>query len=635
MRRSSHSFRNLCDGSVMESLGGSYDTLPGVLRPTSLRVALQRSDRIVLGGLALIVVQVAFRAWALAGSWFYFDDLAFMSQAMNEPFDASYLFQSYGGHLMPGGFASARALTELAPYTWWPWALFLLVLQTIASLGMLRLLLSMFGRRPLVLVLLAGFLFYVFTLSAGIWWAAGINQLPLLIALVFGLHAYLDHLRTRRWRSLAVALVWTVVGLLFYEKTLLLIGVYAIITLAYFTTGDTPERLRALWRDYRAATISFAVLGAAYLGLYVALGPDIATGDNGGGDWGLLAWNLVMVSFTSAIIGGPLTWQSLGVGSLADPAILLQLASWAALVGVVVYARTSRTHSLRAWAPLIFTLTCNAVLLASTRAAAVGPDIAREYRYQTESGALFVIAAGLAFLPLVGAHEQNAQRPAAAPVWERRRYVGLGAAVVTALALVSSTVYVDNWQDGNRTRAYFDTVRSVLEDADTPPPLVDAGIAQDLLWSYRYPENTYSHMFRELAGPLNFPKWSVDNLFMFDDDGHLAPVTIPPVRSMVPTDGCGYRFNDDGEMSIPLDGPVIGGGWWLQISYFSDTNVRAEVVAGDSKHDVEMPRGGHNLYVSAEGEFQSVELREDGGNATGLCVTAMTLGLPIPTPASS
>jgi heme/copper-type cytochrome/quinol oxidase subunit 2 len=606
-----------------------------VLSPTRPRVAALRRDRILVGGLALVAVQLVFRAWGLWGSWFYFDDLAFMSQAMNQPFGLDFLFQSYGGHLMPGGFASAWALTQLAPYQWWPWALFLLALQALAGVGMLRLLVSMFGRRPLVLALLAGYLFYVFTLSAGIWWAAGINQLPMLIALTFGLHAFLDHLRTRRWQSLVVALLWTLGGLLFYEKTLLLVGVYAIIALAYFTTGDTPERLRGLWRDYRAATLSFAVLGATYLGLYVALGPDIATGDNGGGDWGLLTWNLVMVSFASAIVGGPLTWQSLGVGSLADPGAVLQLASWAALVGVVVYARTSRTHSLRAWMPLAFTLACNAVLLAGTRATAVGPDIAREYRYQTESGALFVIAAGLAFLPLVGAREQNVSSSAGSPVWERVRYVVPGAAVVAVLALVSSVTYVHNWQDGNRTRAYFDTVRSVLEDADTPPPLVDGGIAQDLLWSYRYPENTYSHMFRELAGPLSFPSWTVDNLYMFDDAGHLSPVVIPPVRSMVPTDGCGYRFDEDGVMTIPLDGPVIGGGWWIQIAYAGPRSVDAEVVAGDATHDVVMPEGIHNLFVSAEGEFQSVELREDEGHDPGLCVTALTLGLPIPTSASS
>ena len=143
-----------------------------------------------MGGLALIAAQLAFRAWALSGSWFYFDDLAFMSQAMNQPFDRRLPLPVVRRPPDARRLRLRAAADRLvAPYQWWPWALFLLALQALAGVGMFRLLLSMFGRRPLVLALLAGYLFYVFTLSAGIWWAAGINQLPLLIALAFGLHA--------------------------------------------------------------------------------------------------------------------------------------------------------------------------------------------------------------------------------------------------------------------------------------------------------------------------------------------------------------------------------------------------------------------------------------------------------------
>ena len=82
-----------------------------------------------------------------------------------------------------------------------------------------------------MLALLAGYLAYVFTLSAGIWFAAGINQLPMQVALVFGLHAHVEYLRHRRIRSLVWAIAWTLAGLVFYEKTLLLLGIYAIVAL--------------------------------------------------------------------------------------------------------------------------------------------------------------------------------------------------------------------------------------------------------------------------------------------------------------------------------------------------------------------------------------------------------------------
>src|SRR5205823_6632691 len=102
-------------------------------------------DRYLLVGGTMIVVQLVFRVWSLWGSWFYFDDLAFMSRAMNQPFDLDYLTESYGGHLMPAGFALAWVLTKWAVYDWGPWALTLLLMQLAASIGMLRLLLSMFG----------------------------------------------------------------------------------------------------------------------------------------------------------------------------------------------------------------------------------------------------------------------------------------------------------------------------------------------------------------------------------------------------------------------------------------------------------------------------------------------------------
>jgi hypothetical protein len=277
----------------------------------------------------------------------------------------------------------------------------------------------------------------------------------------------------------------------------------------------------------------------------------------------------------------------------------------------------------------------DAILLASNRATVVGPDIAREYRYQPESGALFVIGAGLALLPLAGAIERNPLRDGASVAWERR-YAAPVVAVVVTLALVSSTSYIHTWQSGNRTREYFDNVRATLSGQDEPPALVDAGIPQDLLWSYRTPENTYSHIFRELGVPLRFPSWAGD-LYMLDDNGKLAPVVFDlnaPSRSMVPTTGCGYRFVK-GTMTIPLDGPVIGDGWWIRMFYRSPGPAAIEVLAGDLRHRIDLPAshdGG--VYFSVAGQATAIVIHPDGPatpatGPKGLCVTGLMLGLPI------
>ena len=592
---------------------------------------------LVLYGVGLVALQLAFRGWALAGSWFYFDDIAFMSRAMNQPLDASYLLESYGGHLMPAGFLVNWLLTDVAVYTWEPWAGVLLALQAVAGLGMLRLLVSLFGRKPFVLALLAGYLTLVFTLSVGIWWAAGINQLPMQVALVFGLHAHVQYLRTRRLRSLAAALAWTVFGLVFYEKTLLLLGIYAIFGFGWFTTGTTPDRLRQLWTRYRAGVLAYGVLGVAYVAFYIQYGLDFSPGTANAQPWSPIAYQLVGTTMLPGLVGGPLQWQPLSVGAFGDPSQLVVLVSWASFAGVVVHGYRSRTKSLRAWSLLAFTAVCNVLLLASARANVVGPDIAREFRYQTETSALFVLALGLAFLPLLGAPEQNEERESAEHESAERENPRLVAAIsiaVVAAAMISSVRYVDLWQERNPSKQYFAHVAQSLSAAEHKPvPLADLGIPQTLLWSYRYPENAYSHVFRNHDADTSYPRASVDRLYVFDDQGQLSPATIPPTRQQLGGSGCGFPLTGD-STTVPLDGPVIGGGWWIRISYASPEDADVHVRAGEEEHDLSLPAGLHNVFLQAAGEFNEVQLTGYGED-TGLCVTALTLGLPVPTPTPS
>lgn len=596
---------------------------------------LRRPDRFLLAGGVLILLQLGFRAWALWGSWFYFDDLAFMSRAMNQPFDLGYLTESYGGHLMPAGFGLAWVLTSWWPYDWAPWAVTLLLLQLVANVGMLRLLVSMFGRRPMVLVLLAGYLAWVFTLPAGVWWAAGINQIPLQIALGFGLTAFLAHLRTRRVRPLVVSVLWVAAGLLFYEKTVLVIGIYALVALCWFSSGKTPERLRRLWDEYRLAVVVFVVLGGAYLGLYAAYGLNFSPGESADVPWGPIAWNLVAVAMFPAVVGGPLSWEPITGGAFANPADVLQVVSWAAVGALVFYAWRSRTISKRAWSLLAFTTLGNVALLASARAGIVGPDIAREYRYQTETAAIAAIAIGLAFLPLRGAREENAVRPDAPDGYEGPRLVAALTVVVVALSAVSGVRWVDVWQQRNPTRAYLDHVETALTTADRPVPLVDAGVPQNLLWSFRYPENTYSHLFRPWAGDMAFPRHVVDDLYLFDDAGDLAPARLDPARQMERPrgHGCPYRLSG-AAVRVPLDGPVIGTGWWITVDYETDTETPLRLVAGDQTHEVTLPAGEHTAWFQASGTFRSVVI-DSFPEGSDLCVRALALGSPVPAPPTS
>jgi hypothetical protein len=111
-------------------------------------------------------------------------------------------------------------------------------------------------------------------------------------------------------------------------------------------------------------------------------------------------------------------------------------------------------------------------------------------------------------------------------------------------------------------------------------------------------------------------------------------VGVVPTRSMRPVDTCGYRLSD-AATSVRLDGPVIGGGWWIQAEYESDEDTSVRFTAGDSVHEMDLPAGHHTAFFSAVGTFRTVQVQHDGGDGDdadpGLCVTSLVLGLPVPT----
>jgi hypothetical protein len=579
----------------------------------------------------VILVALGFRAWALAGSWFYFDDLAFMSAGMNDPLSWDFVGRVYAGHLMPAGWLVIKGLATWAPYQWPVWAGLLLLLQAVASIGMLRLLRTMFGSSPVVLALLSGYCFFIFAVPAGVWFAAGINQLPFLVALAFGLHAHLSYLRTHSRLSLVATLGWTLVGLAFYEKTFLLFGLYALVALCWFSRGRLLDRVSMLWRTHRLGVAAHGVVAVGYLAIYLKYGLSFGAQPSAT----LLsevAYRLVGVAFSTGTVGGPLEWRSMSANSLADPSDLISLGSWVVLGSVVWYAAGTRTRSRRAWSLILFTLAANVYLLSSARASLVGPDIGLEYRYQTESAAVFVLALGLAFLPLRGALEVNDVREGVARPHEQAPRVRLVTVLVVLLAMASTLAYVRNWQSGNATQGYYDNALSTIADSPVAPaPLVDLPLPQTLLWAFGYPENTYSHVFRNIDDIASYPDHSIDHLYVLDDAGRLTEAVLPAARTMVGGQGCGYVLGST-PTTIPLDGPVVGGGWWIRMAYISPEALTVRISLGTTTETLDLPQGPHTAFFKADGSYESVRL--DNSGRGGACVTELTLGAPIAPPAS-
>ena len=163
-----------------------------------------------------------------------------------------------------------------------PYAITLILLQAAASLGFFMLLRSLFGARLGILAPLALYLFSSITLNSFIWWAAGVNQLALQVAIGWGLFAHVAYLRTGRLRWVLVTALVIVGCLTFYEKVLLTYGAIAIITLAYFTTGSIRHRVQQIWSHHRVALVVHVACGAAYLVVYARFALSLPETQGGG-----------------------------------------------------------------------------------------------------------------------------------------------------------------------------------------------------------------------------------------------------------------------------------------------------------------------------------------------------------------
>ena len=244
-----------------------------------------RQRLVVPVAVGLILAQLAYRAWVSAHSYWEGDDFQLISQTFG-PGGRSLngLLTGIRGHVMPAGLyvtwlvnriVSARLRPSPAGVTD-------RCSRPSPASGFLRLLLVGFGRRWGIvppLVLYAG---DAFTVQSSVWWATGVQALPVQIAFFWAMSYQVSYLQSRRAVHALAATAWVVVGLLFYEKSLLVIGTMAIVTVAYFTQGSAGERLRTVWRTYRLSVLANLALGVVLPGALRALRAELRprTGDS-------------------------------------------------------------------------------------------------------------------------------------------------------------------------------------------------------------------------------------------------------------------------------------------------------------------------------------------------------------------
>lgn len=587
--------------------------------------------------LGLIAVQLAFRARVTFGSWYNDDDYTFISRLFEHGPTASALLDGYSGHFMPGGFLVSWILQRTWPYEYAAPALVIVGMQLIADLGMLLLLVRLFGERRGILPLLALFLFTSFTIPQSVWWAISINQLPYLIAMTWGLAAFVGYLRTPRWTGAAHAAAWVVLGMLFYEKSVLIPVAMAFLTLAYFTTGSLQERIAESWRRYRAAWILLGAVGVAYVVAYLTWARSFGATQTLGPALAPTMENLVVHCWMVGVFGGPLSWTRTGGTplSFSDPSGLVVVVAAACLVLLLREIVRTRTHGLRGmFLPAVF-LVLDGLLVTGGRASLAGPAFGLDYRYLGEMSLVTAVGLGCALMPIARSRVRvEVQRPST--FFDVTPRVVAASAVCLVLALLSTRSYADNWDKGLIGAAYMKALIHDTDQATPATPVVDQPLPSFVMWPLTFPANLADRVLRPAPPGLRFATAATDTILIPGPDGHLRQLAVAPDRRAPPSANttCAHRVGH-AMRRIRLDGPVEFGGWWVRIGYIASADSAITVSAGGFTQETSVTHGLHYLYFQAGTQtFDSIHLGHLVGEAT-LCTDDVTVGRPMPADGAS
>lgn len=566
--------------------------------------------------MALIALHLAIRAALAFGGYFYWDDLILVGRAGTQGLlSPDYLFDDHDGHVMPGAFLLAGAITRVAPLDWfWP-AVSLVVLALLASLALLRALYVILGWRPVLLVPLTFALFTPLAVPGFAWWAAGLNSLPMLAALAWVCADAILLVRTGNQRyAVSGALVY-LGGLLFFEKSAVIPFVaFAVAALYGYVTGGAAPR--QVWRQAARLWTATLALTAAWVGVYLLVVDQQR--------WSFdlsMTWDLLRRSFTHGIVpglvGGPWDWQRWAPASpWAVPPAAVMILGWAALAGVLAVSLLRKERLGPVWlAALAYAVACQIpiYLMRSSRFTAL--ELAQTLRYLPD---LVVV---LTLLAAVGLCAPNRQRSAWLNTSGRRTAViGVVAVGFVASSLYSTATFLTSWRD-NPTRSYLQNAQTglALAHASSHAPMLDQEVDPLVLQRVAWPENLASHMFALLRNRPEFASATTD-LRMLDVEGRLASAQVTWVRSIRvgPDPQCGYLVQPDFPARMPLDGPLLPADWTVEINYLGNsdgsmtmslsegTEVKVPVRPGLNRTYVRLPGAGDAITVSANTSALSV-----------------------------
>jgi len=599
------------------------------------------SDPVRTGFLLVLVVSLAVRFNVLRDSYFITDDFMLSSRAAESPFTLDYLVRVHTGHLEPIGFAVMWVLAHLAPWNWGAALTVLIIGQLVVAVMVWRLLVELFGKRPLTLVPFAMYCLTPLTAPATTWLSAAIIWLPLMAAVAGGTRQHARYLRTGRTRHALGAVVWLLVGFASFEKILVLLPYLVVLTVALSPGVRVGVRsLLALLRRTWVVWLGYVVVTLGYLALYLR---------SSGGDGAdrLFApspaqlWDFTYLSlfrtFIPGALGGPWSWQPAGyAGALVNSPRVFDWVCWIASAAIVCASLAMRRRMSRHWIALLTYLVGSMAVLAAGRVAFGGSIVALETRYLADAAIPLVVAVGCALMPLRG--EKDPWLPI---TWRLGDVVPAGArfaaGVLVGTLVVGLSLHAVNGYAGfsaaNPYRPFVESVRTSLaalpESAEVYDTALPVDIVGPIFEEYNLVSRFVAPMVDDKTRRAMYSRTSYTHPYFLDASGHFQRMAVLGAESPeLPAGSCGFNVVN-GTVVVPLGSNAFDWQWAVRVGYLADRDTAATIVLGDDEQEVQLHKGLGEVFVTLVGTGDRVTIHGVDESAN-VCIGDVQVGNPVP-----
>ena len=438
----------------------------------------------------------------------------------------------------------------------------------------------------------------------------------------------------RRRRHLVVATGWVVVGLLAFEKGLVVPVLLFAVTSAFLVGGGSwlsgmRRALARCWRAwllYAGAMIAYAIVLATSLRTsstqpLVPTATAVVT----------FSWGLLKDSLLPGAIGGPWRWWRLPGHwyALASPPAALTWLAFLVAILVVGASILRRRIGWRAWATFAAW-----VVLADMLPVIIGRLnwypvlLALDTHYVADAMPVLAVCIGLAILPVADGSEAAARAPARgtslagfsarsrrASAEQQWRIATGGVFVLFVVGSVWSTSAYQSGTTGQPAATFIANATLAARSAPRGTVVLDGGVPDQIRDAAFGTRAVIGVIQPSRLHWIEHPIGTIDGLRMFGPDGRLHPVWVYGTSTGGPKGRHACWPEHHGQIVLPFwhssPNPVS----LLRIGYIWGPRVPGVVIVvyGTMAQELTVRHGLHTAYLPVTGSAPRVTVTGLGG----------------------